>query len=384
MSDGNILLPGSVIGILGGGQLGRMLAMAARSCGYRVKVLDPDPHCSASVVCDECICADFADLQAIRRLAQSVDVVTLELESVPLLLLQDIEQHVPLRPSWKAIQISQDRARQKQWLQTNSFPCVPFQIAHSVAELSQAIQAIGPRCFVKTTRGGYDGRGQCITEHSEDAASVFADLGESSLVVEQAISLQAELSVLVARSISGQRVVFPVAENHHQQRILTWSVLPPQGISTELQRQAQDLAVSVADALCMSGLLTVELFVTADSTLLINELALRPHNTFHTTERATCISQFEQHLRAVCGLPLGDVSLTRPTAIRNLLGDLWLQRQAPNLYRALQVPTVRVHLYEKPTPRPGRKMGHLSAVGDSPKQAQDRVLHAYSLLSGAE
>lgn len=380
MSDARVLLPGAVIGVLGGGQLGRMLAMAARSCGYRIKVLDPDPLCSARFVSDECICADFEDEQAIKRLAQCVDLVTLEREAIPIESLQVVAQHVPLRPAWDVIQLIQDRGRQKQWLQDHGFPCAAFRVAGSVLELSQAIQALGSHCFVKTTRGGYDGRSQCIAERCEDAERIFSELGKDAVVVEQAIPLKQELSVLVARSISGQLVVFPVSSNQHQDRILTWSVLPAQNASGSMLRQARDLAVSIAESLCIEGLLAVELFVTTDNALLINELAPRPHNTFHSTERATSISQFEQHIRAVCGLPLGDVGVIRPTAIRNLLGDLWLHNRTPDLYQALQVPTVRVHLYGKQMPRPGRKMGHLSAVGDSPEEARDRVLHAYSLL----
>jgi 5-(carboxyamino)imidazole ribonucleotide synthase len=380
VTDQSILYPGSVIGILGGGQLGRMTAMAARSCGYRIKVLDPDPDCAARPLADAFLCSDFADVDAVTQLAQDSHVVTVELENIPILSLKAAAQQAPLRPGWDVIQIIQDRARQKLWLHDHHFPCAPFRVAQDAEMLAAALRELGSPCFVKTTRGGYDGRGQIIATQSEDAAQILATLGSSSVVVEQAIAIEQELSVLVARSVLGEVVVFPVACSQHSQRILTWSVLPASQISAAIAAQAQDIARAAAESLQLVGLLAVEFFLTTKGELLINELAPRPHNTFHATERALCISQFEQHVRAVCGLPLGAPQVICPSAIVNLLGDLWLPSRTPSWTKALQVPTVRLHLYEKKQPRPGRKMGHLSAVGTTQQEALERVLLAYSLL----
>ncbi len=377
------VLPGSVIGILGGGQLGRMTAMAARSFGYRVQVLDPEPACPARFVVDTCICAEFSDARAASGLSRGSDVVTFEIESIPPDALRAVASYAPLRPSLDALCMVQDRGLQKNWLQRSSFPCGPFQIASTAAELEAALRTLGPRCFVKSCRGGYDGRGQMSGIALQHAESLFAQLGNAQVVVEKSVDVAAELSVQVARRPSGEMAVFPVAFNHHEDRILRWSVLPaaPELVAPSLTAQAQDLALTVAEQLGLEGLLTVELFVTQQGTLLVNELALRPHNTFHSTERATGVSQFEQHVRAVCDLPLGDVTLLRPAAIINLLGDLWLNKEPPDMARMLGVPSSRLHLYEKRTPKPGRKMGHLSALGDTPMQARDRVLLAYQLLT---
>lgn len=379
------ILPGSVIGILGGGQLGRMTAMAARGYGYRVQVLDPEPACPARFVVDTCICADFADARAAAGLARGSDVVTIEIESIPSDSLHAAASYAPLRPGTAALCLVSDRARQKQWLSRSSFPCAPFQVVTSVDELAAALHRFGPNCFVKRCQGGYDGKGQLRGGSPEQAAALFAELGQGTLVVEQAIDLDAELSVLVARRPRGEMAVFPVAYNHHEDRILRWSVLPapPDRIAARLTSQAQELALTIAEQLEIEGLLTVELFVARDGNLLVNELAVRPHNTFHTTERATCLSQFEAHVRAICDLPLGDVTLLRPAAIVNLLGDLWLKQSPPDVEQMLSVPTLRLHLYEKSKPKPGRKMGHLSALGETPSEARDRVLFAYQLLTQA-
>ncbi len=377
------VLPGSVIGILGGGQLGRMTAMAARSFGYRVQVLDPEPACPARFVVDTCICADFADARAASGLARGSDVVTIEIESIPPDALRAADSYAPLRPSLAALCMVQDRGLQKKWLARSGFPCAPFRLASTVVELEDALRSLGAGCFVKSCRGGYDGRGQSSGHDPAHAEQLFAQLGSAEVVVEKAVDLAAELSVQVARRPRGDMAVFPVAYNHHEDKILRWSVLPapPELVASSLAVQAQDLALTLAAQLDLMGLLTVELFVTQEGSLLVNELALRPHNTFHTTERATGVSQFEQHVRAVCDLPLGDVTLLRPAAIVNLLGDLWLGKEPPDMERMLSIPSSRLHLYEKRTPKPGRKMGHLSALGTTPMEARDRVLLAYKLLT---
>lgn len=240
--------------------------------------------------------------------------------------------------------------------------------------------ALGGRCYVKSAHGGYDGRSQVKLGFGDDttAADAWRLLGQQPCVVEQAQELDREISVMVARSPRGETKSFPSATNHHERQILVWSVIPSL-ISAEIEARAQKLACEIADSFTLEGLLAVEMFLTKEGELLVNELAPRPHNSYHASERACVTSQFEQDVRAVCDLPLGDVSVVQPAAIANLLGDLWLDH-SPRFDRALAVPGVRMHLYEKHQPRKGRKMGHLSAVGRTPEEAVERVLEAQALL----
>jgi 5-(carboxyamino)imidazole ribonucleotide synthase len=374
------ILPGATIGILGGGQLGRMVAMAARSFGYRIQVMDPDPSCPARFVVDACFEGGWDDARAAADLARGCDVVTLEIEQVSLACLEAAAVHAPVRPSAALLRVIQNRIRQKEWLAQRGFPLGPWRAAHSEQELAEAVPALGGRCFVKSAHGGYDGRSQVKLGFGESTtpAEAWRLLGRQPCVVEKALDLDREISVMVARSPSGETVSFPSATNHHEQQILAWSVIPSL-VSAEIEVRGQKLACRIADSFTLEGLLAVEMFLTASGELLVNELAPRPHNSYHASERACVTSQFEQCVRAVCDLPLGDVSVLQPAAIANLLGDLWLDHP-PHFDRALAVPGVRVHLYEKHQPRKGRKMGHLSAVGATPQQAVERVLEAQSRL----
>jgi 5-(carboxyamino)imidazole ribonucleotide synthase len=374
------ILPGSTLGILGGGQLGRMVAMAARSFGYRVQVMDPDPSCPARFVVDACFEGGWDDALAAANLARGSDVVTLEIEQVSLASLEAAAQHAPVRPSAELLRVIQDRIRQKTWLQSHGVLLGPWRAAHSAEELGAAVAVLGPRCFVKSATGGYDGRSQVKLGFGEtmSPAEVWRLLGQKACVVEQALDLELEISVMVARSPRGETKSFPSATNHHENQILAWSVIPSL-VSPEIEARAQKLACSIADQFTLEGLLAVEMFLTKSGELLVNELAPRPHNSYHASERACVTSQFEQCVRAVCDLPLGDTSVVQPAAIANLLGDLWLDH-APRFDQALAVPGVRVHLYEKHQPRKGRKMGHLSAVGATPQQAVERVLEAQERL----
>lgn len=372
------ILPGGALGILGGGQLGRMTAMAARSLGYRVQVLDPDAACPARWVADACLTASFDDARAAAGLARGCDVVTFEIESVGLETLRAAEAYAPVRPGREVLALVQDKLVQKEWLAAGGFPVGPFRAARSEAELGAALEALGGRCFVKAAVGGYDGRGQFETARAEEAAAAWKALGGAPCLVERALSLEAELSVMVARRPQGQVAVFPPALNHHERRILAWSVMPAP-LPPALTARALELGESLAQALRLEGLLAVELFLSGGE-LLVNELAPRPHNTFHATERGCVTSQFEQHVRAVCDLPLGDPSLVRPAAIVNLLGETWLQGAPPAFDRVLSIPGVRLHLYEKRVPKPGRKMGHLSAIGATTDEAVARVREAARLL----
>jgi len=384
----NPILPGATIGILGGGQLGRMVAMSARSLGYRIQVMDPDPSCPARFVVDACFEGGWDDAHAAADLARGCDVVTLEIEQIAIPAIEAAAKYAPVRPSAELLHVIQNRIRQKDWLRERGFPLGPWHAARSEQDLAEAVAALGGRCFIKSAHGGYDGRSQVKIGFGDDItpADAWRLLGQQPCVVEQALDLDREISVMVARSPRGETKSFPSATNHHEHQILVWSVIPSL-VSSEIEQRAQKLACAIADSFTLEGLLAVEMFLTQSGELLVNELAPRPHNSYHASERACVTSQFEQCVRAVCDLPLGDVSVVQPAAIVNLLGDLWLDRpgspgadHSPHFDRALGVPGVRVHLYEKHQPRKGRKMGHLSAVGATPEEAVKRVLEAQRLL----
>lgn len=367
------------MGILGGGQLGRMMALAARSLGYGVQVMDPDPHCPAKGVADVCHTAPFSDVAAARALAQACGAVTLEIEKIPRTTLEAVAQLVPLRPGVEVLACIQHRGRQKAWLAEHGFPLGPWRAADSEEALGQALSSLKGRCFVKASEGGYDGRGQVLAEAGADASFLWSELGQRPVVVEAALTLNAELSVLVARNPSGEVAVYPPAFNHHENRILAWSQLPAP-VSPTLQEEAMTLARSVAEARQMEGLLVVELFLLQDGSLRINELAPRPHNSYHATEHVLGVSQFEQAVRAACNLPLGATSARPPAAMANILGDLWKEGRAPAFEKVLALPFVHLHLYGKQEARVGRKMGHLVATGDSPEEALKRVQEAHAQL----
>jgi 5-(carboxyamino)imidazole ribonucleotide synthase len=368
-----------LLAILGGGQLGRMMAMAARTMGYRVRVMDPEPACPASFVVDETIVGRWDDVDAARRLAAGADAVTLEIEQIGVDALAEVARIAPLRPGVEPIRIIQDKTLQKTWLAENGFPVGPFRVVRSEEELQQAVPALGGRVFMKIGRGGYDGRGQArigldarATARSISAA--WKATGERPAVAEQALELDCEISVMAARNPSGEVRTYPAARNHHENQILAWSVLPA-GVPQELESRAEELAATMAAKLGIEGLLCIEFFITRQGELLVNELAPRPHNSYHQSERGCVTSQFEQAVRAACNLPLGSTELISPCAIVNLLGDVWLNGE-PDFAAALAVPGVRLHLYEKRTPRAGRKMGHLSSTGATAEEALERVLEA--------
>ena len=376
-----IVQPGSLLAILGGGQLGRMTAMAARTMGYRVRVMDPESACPASFIADQTIVGRWDDRRAARMLAAGADAVTLEIEQIGIDALSEVARIAPLRPGVEPIRIIQDKTLQKTWLADAGFPVGPFRVVQSEAELQEAVPALGGRVFLKIGCGGYDGRGQArigfdgpATEESFQAA--WLSLGENACVAEQALDLGYEVSVMAARNPSGEVRSYPAARNHHENQILAWSVLPAD-VPAELEASAEALAAAIIARLGLEGLLCVEVFVTRQGELLVNELAPRPHNSYHQSERACVTSQFEQHVRAVCNLPLGDTALIIPAAIVNLLGEVWIDANGePNFAAALAVPGVRLHLYEKHIPRRGRKMGHLSAIGSTAEEALERVLEA--------
>ena len=371
------ILPGATIGFFGGGQLGRMAAMAARSMGYDVHVLDPDPHCAARPIASRTVTAPLDDAKAADDFARRCDVITLEIERVGAASIEAAASHCPVRPGASPVYIVQDRARQKEWLDGNGFPVAPFRVTRSADETTAAVSALGAS-IAKTCTGGYDGRGQARIERAEAAADAWTSLGADRLVVEQRVDIDIEISVLVARRPGGEMVAYAPALNHHDHGVLTWSTWPAP-IADSRATEAETLGRAITEALGVVGLLAVEMFVLRDGRLLVNELAPRPHNTFHHSERGAATSQFEQIVRAVCDLPLGAPDVVSPAAIINLLGDVWQSGQ-PRFSRALETPTVRLHLYGKGDARPGRKMGHLSAVGSTPEEAKRRVLEAYERL----
>lgn len=381
-----VVEPGGLLAILGGGQLGRMTAMAARTMGYRVRVMDPEAACPASFVVDEVIVGKWDDIEAAKRLAAGADAVTLEIEQIGVEALRTVAGLAPLRPGVEPIRVIQDKILQKQWLAAEGIPVGDFRVVRDDRELGEAVEALGGQVFVKTARGGYDGRGQVRIGFSgpsgeAEIAAAWASLGRRPAVAERALELDFEISVMAARSPGGEVRCYPAARNHHESQILAWSVLPA-GISGEMEMRAQELARRIISGLSLEGLLCVEMFVTRDGELLVNELAPRPHNSYHQSERACATSQFEQLVRTSCNLPLGETEILTPAAIVNLLGDVWMDAPdgKPDFAAALGVPGVRLHLYEKREARPGRKMGHLSATGATAEEALERVLEAKGRL----
>jgi 5-(carboxyamino)imidazole ribonucleotide synthase len=373
------ILPPATIGILGGGQLGRMTALAARSMGYGVQVLDPNPDCAARPVADRVVVAPFDDPEGAAELARACDVVTIEIEQIAPAALAAALAHAPVRPGPDVLRMVQHRGRQKRWLSDGGFPVGPHVLVTSADELAGAARALGSRLFVKACEGGYDGRSQLRFDAQGDAAAAFRQLGERESVAEQALDLALELSVLVARRPSGDVVVYPPAVNHHEHQVLAWSVLPGD-LAQDVARNAQALARGIAESLKLEGILAVEMFLLGDGRLLVNELAPRPHNSYHASEIASATSQFEQLVRAACDLPLGSTRTVQPAAIVNLFGDLWLTGRTPDFAAALAVPDTRLFLYGKHGAKAGRKMGHIAAGGGSPAEALRRARDAAGRL----
>ncbi len=374
------LLPGATIGIVGGGQLGRMLAQAARQHGYRVVVFTGGAKDTpAGVLADEEVAATFDDATAIAQFVRSVDVVTWEFENVDVEVARAAEEvAVPVRPSGSIIATAQDRRLEKEALTAAGVPVAPWRPAASEAELAEAVADLGVPVIAKAARFGYDGKGQRRIDDPAEVVTAWRDLSGERLVVESVVPFERELSVVVARSVEGEIVDHGVMENHHVDHILDSTIVPariPDG-TTEL---ALDVAHRVAEALDLEGVLCVELFDTGTE-ILVNEIAPRPHNSGHLTIEAAAASQFEQQLRAVCGLPLGAGSC-RPAAMIQLLGDLW-ENGEPDWAEVLADPDIHLHLYGKADPRPGRKMGHLTCVGDDPTVALQRVTDARVALNG--
>ena len=361
------ILPGAVIGVLGSGQLGRMLALAARRMGYRTHVFSPDPGAPASQVADRAWTAAYDDLDAVRAFAQSVSAVTLEFENVPASTVEEIKELVPVRPGGAVLHTTQHRLREKTFLDRAGFPTAPFRAVPSRAALDVALKELGPPTVLKTAGFGYDGKGQTKISISDEIEAAWATLGGGEAVLEAWVDFACEVSVVAARGMEGTFVHFGVVENTHRDHILDLT-LAPAALSPETTYEAVEITQGIFEELDIVGTACVEFFLSTDGKLLVNEIAPRPHNSGHWTIDAAVTSQFEQQLRAVCGVPLGGTGQLRPAAMANLLGDLWMEGE-PEWTTALAFPEVKLHLYGKREARPGRKMGHLTALAGTTEAA---------------
>ena len=371
-----VLAPGSRIGLMGGGQLGRMFILAARSMGYRVSVFVPEDSSPAGQVADEETTRDYLDEEAVRAFARSVDVLTFEFENIPQQALQWASEYGEVRPRGEILHTTQNRASEKEFLAAAGFPLPAWANVATAEDLAAAARLTGYPAILKTASFGYDGKGQQRLESDKDARQ--CDLSGGPFVLEAKVPFAMEVSVIVARGSDGQMVCYPVCENMHRNHILDTTVVPAR-VSPDVAGRAEQLARAVAAQLHLVGVLAVEMFLLPDGTLLINELAPRPHNSGHFSIDACVTSQFEQQVRAVCQWPLGSPELLRPCAMANLLGDLWAEGE-PNWAAATALGEVKIHLYGKAEPRPGRKMGHLTAFGSSPETALARVMAARHAL----
>ena len=373
------ILPGSTVGVFGSGQLGRMFAVEARKLGYSVHTYSPASETPTGAIADVEIAADYDDLDAVRRFAREVDVVTFEFENVDAAAAAAAAEIVPVRPDGTLLYTTQHRLREKQFLQSRDFPVTEFLPVTSVGELKAAVASLG-EIILKTASWGYDGKGQIRVRPGDSLDDAWTSLGADAAIAEKLVEFEAELSVVVAREPHGDVRCFDVTRNEHVNGILDLSVCPS-GFDDSILEQAHQIAFRIAKSCHLVGVLCIEMFLDANGRLLINELAPRPHNSGHWTFDAAVTSQFEQQLRAVCALPLGETRRTVPAvAMVNLLGDLW-DRGEPDWPAALAMPDVKLHLYGKIDPRPGRKMGHITAFGDTPEDATRRALEARRRLT---
>ena len=373
------VLPGSVVGVLGSGQLGRMFAIAARRMGYRVHTFSPLADTPAGQVSDREYRHPYEDLDAVREFARGVRVVTFEFENVPAATVEAASELAPVRPSGAVLHTTQNRLREKTFLSKSGFPVARFRHVTSVETLRAALAEVGYPAVLKTAGFGYDGKGQTKITSPAYVEEAMAAIGGQEAVLEEFVDFLCEASVVAARDHAGEFRHYGVVENTHRRHILDLSVAPAPSVSAETARAAIEIARGVLEALDVVGVMCVEFFVTRDGRLLINELAPRPHNSGHLTIDASATSQFEQQLRAVCGLPLGSTELLRPAAMANLLGDLWQQGE-PDWRAALRLPDVKLHLYGKQDARPARKMGHLTALAPTPAEAAQNALAARNAL----
>lgn len=373
------ILPNTMLGILGGGQLGRMFTIAARSMGYRVTVLDPDRDSPAGSIADVHLPADYGDDVALDRMIATCAAVTTEFENVPADSLRYLARKLRVSPGADCVAIAQDRITEKRYISAVGLDVAPFCAVETEADLDGDITAYLPG-ILKLARLGYDGKGQVRVHDRDEARSAFAGLGRKPCVLERRLELQTEVSVIVARSCSGQATTFPVAENWHEAGILDISIVPAR-VSSAVAGQAGEMAGALAEAMDYVGVLAVEFFVLRDGRLVINEIAPRPHNSGHYTLDACATSQFEQQVRTLCGLPPGDTRLLSPVVMVNLLGDIWRDDE-PAWDRLLSQQNVKLHLYGKKSARIGRKMGHFNVLAEDVEAALQQAMELKGMLAG--
>ena len=372
------VLPGSTIGVFGSGQLGRMFAIEARKMGYRVHTYSPDSDTPTGQVADVETSAEYDNLDQVREFAKSVDVVTFEFENVPSVTVEAAAEYTNVHPRGDILHTTQNRLREKTFLSHNGFPITEFKYVGCLEDLSRGVESIGLPCVLKTAGFGYDGKGQRKINDAGEVEAAFANLRDQESVLEAFVDFEKEVSVVCARDQNGEFVHYGVIENEHANHILDISFAPA-AIENKVQKEAVSIARSIAETFEYVGTLCVEFFLAKDGRLLVNEIAPRPHNSGHLTFGPCVTSQFEQQLRAVCGLPLGSTKFFRPAAMTNLLGEVW-QNGEPDWAAAIEEQNIKLHFYGKSDPRPGRKMGHLTAVGDTAQLAREAVLHARSKL----
>ena len=362
-----MILPGDTVGVLGGGQLGRMFVLRARTMGYRTVVLDPDPGSPAGSAADLHIRAVYTEAAALDRLAAECAAVTTEFENVPAGALERLAHSCRVRPPVRAVAVTQDRISEKQFLERAGFPTAAFRPVRDQRELEAAMREVALPALLKTSRLGYDGKGQAAVDRPAEGAAAFRALGGVPCVLETRLALESEVSVVLARGDDGAVAAFPVGENRHRDGILETTVVPAR-VARPTVDEARSLGCRVAAALDYVGVLGVEMFVADGGRIYVNELAPRPHNSGHYTLDACSVDQFEQQLRALCALPLAEPRLLSPVAMINLLGDLWSSGE-PRWAEVFRRPGVKLHLYGKAEPRPGRKMGHLNCLAETPDRA---------------
>lgn len=362
-----MIIPNSTLGMLGGGQLGRLFTVAAREMGYRVIVLEPDPHSPAGQVADEHIIAAYDDEVALTDFAKRCEVITTEFENVPAQSLECLLQHTQVHPNPQAIAKTQDRNVEKNFIRSCGLLTTPFRKINTQDDINALPEAFGFPAILKTARFGYDGKGQITVNQREDLADAFEELQQQPCVLEQRVDLECEISVVLGRNSRGESAPFPVSENDHRNGILHQSIVPAR-VDQHLANSAQAAAKRIADKLDFVGIIAVEFFVSKQGELLVNEIAPRTHNSGHYTIDACATSQFEQQIRMICDLPIANTSLLSPVVMVNLLGDVW-QNNKVEWDKILRSPSTKLHLYGKKEARPGRKMGHFSCLASSAESA---------------
>lgn len=375
-----MILPGATLGMIGGGQLGRLFTIAARNMGYQVIILDPDPHSPAGSIADQHIQSDFSDHAALDILGDSCAVVTAEIENTPLESLTRLQQHCPVRPDPAIFELAKDRLQGKTWLDEHEFPTVAFYAIHNTDDLEAAMTDLDQPGILKVALPRFPGQGQHMVASIDEAVDTFESMGAQPCVLEERIFVDKRLSVILARGKDGQTETFPVIENEYRRGLLDLSLAPAR-IEEEIESGAIDIACDLADELDHCGVLAVELFLTQGRELLINSLAPRPHNSGHLTVDACITSQFEQQVRTLCGLPPGDSQLLSPVIMVNLMGDLWNGGE-PHWEEVFAEPQALLYLYGKGKARSGRKMGHINLLAEDVETALQTALAMRARLAG--